>query len=112
MCLGYIKRWKSVFVIQPPLRSQLFYHLQRERTFPEPRAAFYAAEMALALGYLHSHGIVYRYKLLYFNSCISFFFPQTQTINLVLMCLCQRPQTGEHPAGQRGSRSADGLWTL
>lgn len=39
---------------------QLFYHLQREGSFPEPRAAFYAAEMAMALGYLHSLDIVYR----------------------------------------------------
>lgn len=40
---------------------QLFYHLQREGSFPEPRAAFYAAEMAMALGYLHSLNVVYRY---------------------------------------------------
>lgn len=39
---------------------QLFYHLQREGSFPEPRAAFYAAEIAAALGYLHSLSIVYR----------------------------------------------------
>ncbi|CAK6960659.1 serine/threonine-protein kinase Sgk2b [Scomber scombrus] len=40
--------------------GELFYHLQREGLFPEPRAAFYAAEMAMALGYLHSLNIVYR----------------------------------------------------
>lgn len=40
---------------------QLFYHLQKEGSFPEPRAVFYAAEMAMALGYLHSLDIVYRY---------------------------------------------------
>lgn len=39
---------------------QLFYHLQRERIFLEPRARFYAAEIASALGYLHSLHIVYR----------------------------------------------------
>lgn len=39
---------------------QLFYHLQRERVFLEPRARFYVAEMASALGYLHSLHIVYR----------------------------------------------------
>lgn len=39
---------------------QLFFHLQKERTFPEPRAKFYIAEMASALGYLHSLNIVYR----------------------------------------------------
>lgn len=40
--------------------SQLFFHLQRERCFPEPRARFYAAEVASAIGYLHSLNIVYR----------------------------------------------------
>uniref|UniRef100_A0A3Q4AJA9 Serine/threonine-protein kinase sgk-1 n=1 Tax=Mola mola TaxID=94237 RepID=A0A3Q4AJA9_MOLML len=40
--------------------GELFYHLQREGSFSEPRAAFYAAEMAMALGYLHSLDIVYR----------------------------------------------------
>ncbi|TWW79236.1 serine/threonine-protein kinase Sgk2b isoform X1 [Takifugu flavidus] len=48
------------FVLDYVNGGELFYHLQRERSFPEPRAAFYAAEMALALGYLHSLGIVYR----------------------------------------------------
>jgi len=38
----------------------LFYHLQRERCFLEPRARFYAAEIASSLGYLHSLNIVYR----------------------------------------------------
>lgn len=50
-----------MFVIQHLPCFQLFYHLQREGPFPEPRALFYAAEMALALGYLHSLGVVYRY---------------------------------------------------
>ena len=39
---------------------QLFFHLQRERHFSEARARFYSAEMASALGYLHSAGVVYR----------------------------------------------------
>lgn len=43
----------------PPI-LQLFFHLQRERSFPEHRARFYAAEIASALGYLHSIKIVYR----------------------------------------------------
>lgn len=41
---------------------QLFYHMQREGVFGEPRARFYAAEIACALGYLHSLKIVYRYQ--------------------------------------------------
>ena len=47
----------SLFV---SLHLQLFYHLQRERCFLEPRARFYTAEIASALGYLHSLNIVYR----------------------------------------------------
>uniref|UniRef100_A0A671WFW6 Serum/glucocorticoid regulated kinase 1 n=1 Tax=Sparus aurata TaxID=8175 RepID=A0A671WFW6_SPAAU len=41
-------------------KKELFYHLQRERCFLEPRARFYSAEIASALGYLHSLNIVYR----------------------------------------------------
>lgn len=50
----------SVFSGVSPCSPQLFYHLQRERCFLEPRARFYAAEIASALGYLHSLNIVYR----------------------------------------------------
>ena len=42
------------------LPLQLFFHLQRERRFLEPRARFYAAEVASAIGYLHSLNIIYR----------------------------------------------------
>ncbi|KAM4735714.1 serine/threonine-protein kinase Sgk2b [Anableps anableps] len=48
------------FVLDFVNGGELFYHLQREGSFPEPRAAFYAAEIAAALGYLHSLSIVYR----------------------------------------------------
>ncbi|KAM9723845.1 serine/threonine-protein kinase Sgk2b [Menidia menidia] len=48
------------FVLDYVNGGELFYHLQREGSFPEPRACFYAAEMAAALGYLHSLNIVYR----------------------------------------------------
>ncbi len=37
-----------------------FYHLQHDRFFPESRARFYAGEIIMALGYLHSKHIVYR----------------------------------------------------
>ncbi|XP_068180512.1 serine/threonine-protein kinase Sgk2b isoform X2 [Antennarius striatus] len=48
------------FVLDYVNGGELFYHLQREGSFPEPRAVFYAAEMAMALGYLHSNDVVYR----------------------------------------------------
>lgn len=51
---------KLYFVLDYINGGELFYHLQRERCFLEPRARFYAAEVASALGYLHSLNIVYR----------------------------------------------------
>eukprot|EP01013_Petalomonas_cantuscygni_P040754 TRINITY_DN728_c0_g1_i1.p1 TRINITY_DN728_c0_g1~~TRINITY_DN728_c0_g1_i1.p1 ORF type:complete len:607 (-),score=90.06 TRINITY_DN728_c0_g1_i1:39-1859(-) len=40
--------------------GELFNHLNRAGRFDEPRARFYAAEIVLALEYLHAHGVVYR----------------------------------------------------
>ncbi|XP_061738702.1 STKc_SGK domain-containing protein isoform X2 [Nerophis ophidion] len=51
---------KLYFVLDYVNGGELFYHLQRERIFLEPRARFYSAEIASALGYLHSLHIVYR----------------------------------------------------
>ncbi|KAI8495889.1 PREDICTED: serine/threonine-protein kinase Sgk3-like isoform X2 [Branchiostoma belcheri] len=51
---------KLYFVLDYVNGGELFFHLQRERYFPEPRARFYAAEIASALGYLHSLNIIYR----------------------------------------------------
>jgi len=51
---------KLYFVLTYVNGGELFFHLQRERCFPEPRARFYAAEIASALGYLHSLNIIYR----------------------------------------------------
>lgn len=51
---------KLYFVLDFVNGGELFFHLQKERTFAEPRAKFYIAEMASALGYLHSLNIVYR----------------------------------------------------
>lgn len=40
--------------------GELFFHLNNAGRFSEERAKFYAAEMVIALQYLHSEGIVYR----------------------------------------------------
>lgn len=51
---------KLYFVLDYVNGGELFFHLQRERYFPEARARFYAAEIASAIGYLHSLQIIYR----------------------------------------------------
>ncbi|KAL8598564.1 Serine/threonine-protein kinase Sgk1 [Nucella lapillus] len=51
---------KLYFVLDYVNGGELFFHLQREKFFPEYRAKFYAAEIASALGYLHSEDIIYR----------------------------------------------------
>jgi serine/threonine protein kinase len=40
--------------------GELFSLLRRSRRFPEPVAKFFAAEIAIALDFLHSHNIAYR----------------------------------------------------
>jgi serine/threonine protein kinase len=40
--------------------GELFFHLSRAGTFPERVTQFYAAELVMALEYLHSQNIVYR----------------------------------------------------
>lgn len=40
--------------------GELFYHLSNVACFSEERSRFYAAEITLALGYLHERGIIYR----------------------------------------------------
>lgn len=40
--------------------GELFFHLQREKRFSEVRVRFYGAEIASALGFLHSQNIIYR----------------------------------------------------
>uniref|UniRef100_A0A914XNT5 Uncharacterized protein n=1 Tax=Plectus sambesii TaxID=2011161 RepID=A0A914XNT5_9BILA len=53
-------RDKLYFVLDYLNGGELFFHLQREKHFSEPRARFYAAEIASALGYLHDKDIIYR----------------------------------------------------
>ena len=41
--------------------GDLMFQIQRARKFDEPRARFYSAEVMLALQYLHTHGVIYRW---------------------------------------------------
>merc|ERR1712051_850032 len=40
--------------------GELFMHLRQVTRFPEDRARFYAIQVAMGLGHLHSKNIVYR----------------------------------------------------
>jgi serine/threonine protein kinase len=40
--------------------GELFFHLQRAKRFSEQRAKYYAAEIGLALAYIHDRNIIYR----------------------------------------------------
>ena len=51
---------KIYFVMSFMKGGELFFHLKESRKFPEERARFYAAQIALGLGHLHARNIVYR----------------------------------------------------
>lgn len=57
---SFQSRDKLYFVLDYVNGGELFFHLQKEKSFSENRARFYAAEITSALGYLHKSGIVYR----------------------------------------------------
>ncbi|XP_014662162.1 PREDICTED: protein kinase C iota type-like [Priapulus caudatus] len=48
------------FVIEFVSGGDLMFHMQRQRRLPEEHARFYAAEICLALNFLHERGIIYR----------------------------------------------------
>jgi len=51
---------KLYFVLEFCAGGELFFHLSRAGRFPEGRCRFYAAEIILAIGYLHELNIIYR----------------------------------------------------
>ena len=51
---------KLYFILCYKPGGELFFHLKNARRFPESRVKFYAAEIIIALDYLHSKRIAYR----------------------------------------------------
>ncbi len=51
---------KLFFVLDYCAGGELFFHLGKVGRFEEPRAKFYAAQITLALSYVHSCNIIYR----------------------------------------------------
>mmetsp|Transcript_19289 Transcript_19289/g.23725 ORF Transcript_19289/g.23725 Transcript_19289/m.23725 type:complete len:666 (+) Transcript_19289:144-2141(+) len=58
--MAFQSKNKLYFVLDYCAGGELFFHLSKVGRFPEPRAAFYAAEIVLALEYIHQLDIVYR----------------------------------------------------
>lgn len=51
---------KLYFVLDYYMGGELFFHLKNKRRFSEETARVYVAEIAMALGHLHSLGFIYR----------------------------------------------------
>jgi serine/threonine protein kinase len=60
MNMAFQSSSKLYFVLDYCAGGELFFHLNKVGRFPEPRAKFYAAEIVLAITYIHSLGIIYR----------------------------------------------------
>ncbi|KAG0643556.1 kinase-like domain-containing protein [Tuber brumale] len=58
---GTFQDGKNLYMVMDFIEGgELFSLLRKSQRFPNPVAKFYAAEVALALDYLHSHHIIYR----------------------------------------------------
>jgi len=51
---------KLYFIMDFVNGGELFYHLQKEKSFTAKRVQFYTAEIVLGLEYLHKMGVIYR----------------------------------------------------
>jgi Protein kinase domain len=60
MNMAFQSKDKLYFVLDYCAGGELFFHLGKEGRFHEDRAKFYAAEIILAISYVHSLGIIYR----------------------------------------------------
>mmetsp|Transcript_8664 Transcript_8664/g.19043 ORF Transcript_8664/g.19043 Transcript_8664/m.19043 type:complete len:611 (-) Transcript_8664:387-2219(-) len=58
--MAFQSKHKLYFVLDYCAGGELFFHLGKLGKFPEPRAKIYAAEIVLAIDYVHQLGIIYR----------------------------------------------------
>lgn len=52
---------KLYFVLDWVNGGELYFHLRREKIFPENRVRLYVAELGLVMHHLHSLRVIYRY---------------------------------------------------
>jgi serum/glucocorticoid-regulated kinase 2 len=57
---AFQSKQKLYFVLDYYTGGELFFHLKKKRRFDEKTSRLYIAEIALALGHLHSLGVIYR----------------------------------------------------
>lgn len=64
--------------------GELFFHLSEgDDVFGEERAKFYAAEITLALGYMHDNGILYRdLKVFLLGNCVNLVQPENILLDM------------------------------
>uniref|UniRef100_A0A8C5KSJ1 Non-specific serine/threonine protein kinase n=1 Tax=Jaculus jaculus TaxID=51337 RepID=A0A8C5KSJ1_JACJA len=60
LAYAFLTGGKLYLILECLSGGQLFMHLEREGIFLEDSTCFYLAEITLALGHLHSQGIIYR----------------------------------------------------
>mmetsp|Transcript_19389 Transcript_19389/g.40597 ORF Transcript_19389/g.40597 Transcript_19389/m.40597 type:complete len:847 (+) Transcript_19389:688-3228(+) len=60
LTMAFQSKDKLYFVLDYCAGGELFFHLGKVGKFDEPRACFYAAEITLAIAYVHDLDIVYR----------------------------------------------------
>lgn len=78
MNMAFQSKDKLYFVLDYCAGGELFFHLGREGRFPEHRARFYAAEIILAIQYVHSLDIVYRYVSIRVEALVVVHFGRSQ----------------------------------